>query len=66
MINHLSGRVNLFLLVRTHAQLQYYLNLSDSLRAANQDGILRASGGSDPRKVSEIHPLHIPTLLRRG
>lgn len=67
MLNHPSGRVNLFLLVRTHAQLQYYLNLNDSQRAANQGGILQAGGLSKAAgKVAEIHPLHIPTLRRRG
>jgi hypothetical protein len=53
------------LLVRTHAQLQYYLNLSDSYRAANQRGIL-APESSAPGNVAEIHPLHLPTLRRRG
>jgi hypothetical protein len=65
MINHLSGRINLFLLVRTHAQLQYYLRFSDSRSAANQGGI-----GDCPAaavgNVTEIHPLHGLTLRRRG
>jgi hypothetical protein len=65
MVKHLSDRVNLFLLVRTHAQLQYYLNLSDSYRAANQGGIL-APESSAHGNVAEIHPLHIPTRRRRG
>jgi len=66
MLNHLSGRVNLFLLVRTHAQLQYYLNLSDSQRAANQGGHLQTSSLPDLGKVAEIHPLRLPTLRLRG
>jgi hypothetical protein len=66
MLFHPSGRTNLFLLVRTHAQLQYYLNLSDSQRAANQGAILQTAGLSDQGKVAEIHPLHLPTLRRRG
>jgi hypothetical protein len=66
MLTPMAGRVNLFLLVRSHAQLQYYLNLSDSQRAANQAGILRASGLPDPSKVTEIHPLRLPTLRFQG
>jgi hypothetical protein len=66
MVNNLSGRINLFLLVRTHAQLQYYLRFSDSRgAAANQGGIcdcLPAAKGN----VTEIHPLHGLTLRRRG
>jgi hypothetical protein len=65
MLNNLSGRVNLFLLVRTHAQLQYYLRLSDSRGAANQGGI-SLSVPSARGNVAEIHPLHVPTLRRRG
>jgi hypothetical protein len=66
MLKHLSGRMNLFLLVRSHAQLQYYLKLSDSQRSANQGGLLPSSGLPPLGKVAEIHPLHIPTLRRRG
>jgi hypothetical protein len=65
MLNNLSGRINLFLLVRTHAQLQYYLQFSDSRGAANQGGIcdcLPAATGN----VTEIHPLQGLTLRRRG
>jgi hypothetical protein len=65
MINTLSGRINLFLLVRTHAQLQHYLRFTDSGLAANQGGIcdcLPAARGN----VTEIHPLHGLTLRRRG
>jgi hypothetical protein len=65
MLNNQSRRINLFLLVRTHAQLQYYLGFSDSRGAANQGGIcdcLPAGTGN----VSEIHPLHGLTLQRRG
>ena len=65
MSNNLSGRINLFLLVRTHAQLQHYLQFSDSRAAANQGGIsdsLPAAVGN----VTEIHPLDGLTLRHRG
>jgi hypothetical protein len=64
MINNLSGRINLFLLVRTHAQLQYYLRFSDSRDAANQGGICDCPPPA-MGNVTEIHPLHGLTL-RRG
>jgi hypothetical protein len=64
MVKHLADRINLFLFVRTHAQLQYYLSLSDSQRAANQGAILTRAP-SAPGKVAEIHPLSQLTL-RRG
>jgi len=65
MLNNLSGRVNLFLLVRTHAQLQHYLQFSGTRAAANQGGIsngMSAAAGN----VTEIHPLHSSPLRRRG
>jgi hypothetical protein len=65
MSNDLSGRINLFLLVRTHAQLQHYLRFSDSRGAANQGGIcdcLPAAIGN----VTEIHPLRGLSMRRRG
>jgi hypothetical protein len=65
MLNNLSGRINLFLLVRTHAQLQYYLRFSDSRAAANQGGISDVMPAA-PGNVTEIHPLHGLTLRRRG
>jgi hypothetical protein len=65
MLNNLFGRVNLFLLVRTHAQLRYYLCLADSRGAANQGGISDGAP-SAAGNVSEIHPLRISPLRRRG
>jgi hypothetical protein len=38
MIVQLSAKVSLFLYVRTHSQVAYYLNLADSSRAANDSG----------------------------
>jgi hypothetical protein len=38
MIVQLSAKVSLFLYVRTHSQVAYYLNLADSSRAANDGG----------------------------
>jgi hypothetical protein len=65
MSNQSSGRVNLFLFVRTHAQLQYYLNLCDSRRAANQSGIL-VEPPAALGNIAEIHPISRRTLRRRG
>jgi hypothetical protein len=64
-LNGPSGRVNLFLLVRTHAQLQYFLGFSDSRAAANQGGISTGMAAATGN-VTEIHPLHVPTLRHRG
>ncbi len=53
----LSARNSLFLFVRTHAQLQRYLQMTETRRAANQSGPgLR--GGKSPRAgtVVEIRP----------
>jgi hypothetical protein len=53
MIAQLSAKVSLFLYVRTHSQVEYYLNLADSSRAANDSGGPggdcgeRANGASD-------------------
>ncbi len=65
MLNHLAGRINLFLLVRTHTQLQHHLHLSDSRSAANQGGI-STSAPEELGNVAEIHPLHVSSLRRRG
>jgi hypothetical protein len=61
MFTRLSSRVSLFLHVRTHPQLQYYLRLKDTGAAANQNGI---ADMPDPivmiRKrcrVVDIHPI---------
>ena len=69
MFTRLSSRVNLFLHVRTHPQLQYYLRVRDTGAAANQGGI---ADSPDPivmiRKrcnVVEIHPLQGLQRLRR-
>jgi hypothetical protein len=56
MFHSASGRAHLFLLVRTHAQMQYYLNLSNSRRAANDSG-LTAAGERPSGNVAEIHSL---------
>jgi hypothetical protein len=61
MFHSFSGRAHLFLVVRTHSQMQYYLNLSNSRRAANDAG-LKPSGGRLFRNVVEIHPLNCRSL----
>jgi hypothetical protein len=57
MLKHLSMRGSLFLFVRTHHHLQYYFNLGDTSRAANQSGILSSSVLPHVANVIEIHPL---------
>jgi hypothetical protein len=56
-----SARACLFLHVRTHSQMQYYLNLSNTRRAANDSGLGRqlAEPMTAPcsGKVVQIHPL---------
>ena len=57
MLKHLSTRGSLFLFVRTHHHLQYYFNLGDTSRAANQSGILNSSALPHVANVIEIHPI---------
>jgi hypothetical protein len=64
MLKQLSARASLFLFVRTHHQLQYYFNLSDTRRAANQTGALTAAAPPRLANVVEIHP--IPGRLLRS
>jgi hypothetical protein len=63
MIKPIADRCPLFLLVRSHSQINYYLKLDDSRHAANQNG-LRLGAPAD--NVAEIHPLSVLTLRRRG
>jgi hypothetical protein len=51
-----SARGCLFLHVRTHSQMQYYLNLNNTRRAANESGLAPMSA-SRLGNVVEIHPL---------
>ncbi|HEY2779535.1 MAG TPA: hypothetical protein VGI90_02080 [Steroidobacteraceae bacterium] len=55
MLKHLSARGSLFLFVRTHHHLEYYFNLSDTRRAANQS-TPAPSALSGPAKVIELRP----------
>jgi hypothetical protein len=52
-----SARACLFLYVRTHSQLQYYLNITNSRRAANEGGLV-AEARRLGNNVIEIHPLN--------
>jgi hypothetical protein len=54
MRTQLSARHILFLHLRTHAQLQYYFNLTATICAANESG---PGAGAAPRtgKVVKIH-----------
>jgi hypothetical protein len=63
MIMPPSDRHRLFVLVRSHAQIQHWLKVGDARRAANQGGLSIAIVPGDSN-VTEIHPL--PTLRRRG
>ena len=65
MIKRLSARGSLFLFVRTHHHLQYYFNLSDTRRAANEGGVLTAAGPARLAKVVAIHPISRPTASQR-
>jgi hypothetical protein len=57
MLSQISARNALFLFVRTHPQLRYYLDLTESFRAANETGIRRVRRSADAANVVEIHPL---------
>ena len=63
MLKHLSMRGSLFLFVRTHHHLQYYFNLGDTSRAANQSGILDSSA-LPLANVIEIHPIERARVSR--
>ena len=56
MLKHWSAHGSLFLLVRTHRQLEYYLKLPDARLAANQTGIV-SQVSAKSANVIEIHPL---------
>jgi hypothetical protein len=58
MIVQLSAKVSLFLYVRTHSQVAYYLNLADSTRAANDGGTpVRLTEGAN-RTAANVVGLH--------
>lgn len=57
MLSQVSARNALFLFVRTHPQLRYYLNLTESLRAANEAGLRNFRAATGAGNVVEIHPL---------
>jgi hypothetical protein len=65
MLKHLATRGSLFLFVRTHRHLQFYLNLQDSHDAANQNGIAGSNGCLQTPNVIEIHPVARIRSLRR-
>jgi hypothetical protein len=51
-----SARASLFLHVRTHSQMQYYLNIANTRRAANESGLQEIRRGRRSTVV-EIRPL---------
>jgi hypothetical protein len=48
----------LFLLVRTHRQLQQHCKVAETRDAANESGVALGGAGNSPRigKVVQIHP----------
>jgi hypothetical protein len=64
MIKQLSARGSLFLFVRTHHHLQYYFNLNDTRRAANQEGVLIAAFPPRLANVVQIRPISMPAASR--
>jgi hypothetical protein len=57
MLKHLAARGSLFLFVRTHRHLEYYFNLSDTHRAANQNALAPLPLSSKRAKVIEFRPM---------
>jgi hypothetical protein len=55
MLAGLSAKVSLFLYVRSHAQVEYYLNLADARRAANESRGNSPEPNSAGAKIVEIH-----------
>lgn len=64
MRKHLSARGCLFLFVRNHSHLEYYLDLDDVRCAANQNGISSSCGSPRGANVIEIHPVERVQHLR--
>jgi hypothetical protein len=61
----LSARNSLFMYIQSHAQLQYYFNLSETRRAANHSGLLDGCDSPWMHNVIEIHPISRPSPARR-
>jgi hypothetical protein len=61
----LSARHSLFMYVQSHAQLQYYFDLSDTHRAANRSGLLDDSDAHRMDNVVEIHPIARASIAGR-
>jgi len=64
----LTARSCLFLLVRTHQQLQYHCKIAETIHAANDSGLNLRSVGEAPRtgKVVAIHPIHRSSSARQA
>lgn len=56
MLKQLSARGSLFLFVRTHHHLEYYFNLGDTHRAANQNVPTPSAVSLRVAKVIEFRP----------
>ncbi len=65
MLKQLSARGSLFLFVRTHHHLQYYFNVDDTRRAANQTGVLASSSPRRLANVVELHPICRPAAQQQ-
>jgi hypothetical protein len=62
MFAGLSAKVSLFLYVRSRAQIEYYLNIADARRAANESMRVTPARKSSKRKnegakIIEFHSL---------
>jgi hypothetical protein len=56
-MTRLSAKFSLFLFVRTHSQLQYYLKLADSRIASNESGSRPVPLVRKSDNVVAIHPV---------
>ena len=56
-MTRLSAKFSLFLFVRTHSQLQYYLKLADSRLSSNESGVKPMPCARKSDNVVEFQPL---------
>ena len=65
MLKHLSARGSLFLFVRTHRQLEYYFNLSDTREAANQSVAVTRVAPPQGANVVKFRAIPAPAVSQR-
>ncbi len=68
MPTQLTARSCLFLLVRTHQQLQCHCRIAETRHAANDSGLKLRGAGEAPRtgKVVAIHPIQRSSSARQA